>query len=285
MSTVEPTRVLFVDDEESIRRTLPAMLQSYGFSVISAGTVSEALQRIAQEQFAVLITDLNIGSPGDGFTIVSAMRRTQPDAATFILTGYPAIETALAAIREQVDDYLIKPTDIEQLVETIQAKLGKRTSSDRLRPKRLPLVIEENQAWIVQHWLQSVRQDPEISAIPLSTSERRDHVPQLLKVALGRLRGDPISNQDREAGVLYGRTRLAQGYSVPLIIREAKLLQRAIGECIRQNLLVVEVSHLVPDMVEVWDRLEDALETSVRAYLEQREGGERAALGRKRRAG
>ena len=93
------TTILFVDDEPSIRTTLPAILSSFGFSVTSAATVPEALNLITTRQFDVLISDLNIGNPADGFTVVSAMRRTQPDAITFILTGYPAFESALEAIR------------------------------------------------------------------------------------------------------------------------------------------------------------------------------------------
>jgi len=58
--------------------------------------------------------------------------------------------------------------------------------------------------------------------------------------------------------------RLAQGYRIPLIIREAKLLEHALGECIRQNLLATEVSHLVPDMIELWDTIYTELETLVR---------------------
>ena len=54
-----------------------------------------------------LLTDLNIGGPADGFILVSAMRRVQCKAATFILTGYPDFQTALEAIRKQVDDYFV----------------------------------------------------------------------------------------------------------------------------------------------------------------------------------
>jgi hypothetical protein len=53
------------------------------------------------QPFDVLLTDLNIGSPADGFILVTAMRRLQPSASTFILTGYPDSQTALEAIREQ----------------------------------------------------------------------------------------------------------------------------------------------------------------------------------------
>src|SRR5205085_12005864 len=118
------TRLLFVDDEEAIRATLPAILREEGFDVTVTGSVPEALAKITNETFDVLVSDLNIGDPGDGLTVVSAMRRTQPRAATFILTGYPDFQTALEAIRQQVDDYLTKPTDVRTLVEAIKEKLA-----------------------------------------------------------------------------------------------------------------------------------------------------------------
>src|SRR5438132_2152875 len=115
-------RILFVDDEEAIRITLSAVLSKYGYQVDVAATVSEALSRIASDRFDVLIADLNVGQPGDGFTVVSAMRRTQPDCVTFILTGYPVFETALEAIRSQVDDYLFKLAIIKALFGSSEAK-------------------------------------------------------------------------------------------------------------------------------------------------------------------
>ena len=117
------------DDERVIRETLEAILTTYGFEVSAAASVAEALQRITSEKFDVLLSDLNIGNPGDGLTVVSAMRRTQPDALTMILTGYPAFETALEAIRQQVDDYIVKPADIPALVNTIESKWRPRRPS------------------------------------------------------------------------------------------------------------------------------------------------------------
>ena len=120
---MQPVRVLFVDDEPGIRLTMPEVLRQHGFSVTAVGTVNEALAEITSAQFDVLISDLNFDHPADGFIVVSAMRRTQPNCVTLILTGYPGYETALEALRNQVDDYLIKPADVPTLVSLIEKKL------------------------------------------------------------------------------------------------------------------------------------------------------------------
>jgi len=112
--------------------------------VASAGTAAEALGLITQRKFDVLISDLNSGHPGDGFTVVSAMRRHQPEALRFILKGKPAFESAREAIREEVHDYLIKPTETEMLVEKIRSKLATRTSDQGILRQRLPQVIRGN---------------------------------------------------------------------------------------------------------------------------------------------
>ena len=260
-------RVLFLDDEESIRATLPLMLETYGFMVTPTGTVPEALRLISNEKFDVLIADLNVGNAGDGFTVVSAMRRTQPAAVNFILTGYPAFETALEAIRQQVDDYLTKPTDIELLVQTIQSKLTDRKPTHGIQPKRLPDIIEQHLNSIVEHWLTSVKKDEEISAIPLSDVERRDQVPRLLQQAIGRAHGRQLTQEDTDAAQLHGRVRRQQGYSIPLVVREAKILLRAIADCVQENLLAIQVSYLIPDMINVWETVATELEISVKAFV------------------
>jgi ActR/RegA family two-component response regulator len=127
-SPIGPRRLLFVDDEESVRATLPLILQARGFEVKVAASVSEAIQKIQNHDFDVLLSDLNIAKPGDGFNVVSAIRRVNPHAVTVILTGYPAFETAVDGIQHQIDDYLVKPADIDLLVETMERKLAERQS-------------------------------------------------------------------------------------------------------------------------------------------------------------
>src|SRR5260370_13810981 len=145
---MERSKLLFVDDDESIRQTLPMILTANGFDVTTVATVAEAISEINRQRFDILLSDLNIGQPGDGFTVVSAMRRIQPHARTYILTGYPDFVSALEAIRRQVDDYLTKPADIPSLLQTLRAKQhGTRIlHSPRNRPSP---VIRKNPAPII----------------------------------------------------------------------------------------------------------------------------------------
>jgi len=119
-------RLLFVDDEPSIRLTLAPILQQNGFEVRIAATVPEALGEIRSSRFDVLLSDLNISEAGDGFRIVRAMRQSQPHCVTVILTGYPALEPAADAMDYQVDDFVVKPADVDGLIASIQEKLAAR---------------------------------------------------------------------------------------------------------------------------------------------------------------
>ena len=95
----DTARLLVVDDDTAVLKSLEAVLVRSGFDVSAVETVPQALELISRKRFDVLLADMNIGEAGDGFTLVSAMRRVQPDACTFILTGYPDIESAIKAIR------------------------------------------------------------------------------------------------------------------------------------------------------------------------------------------
>jgi len=91
-------------------------LQNRGFEVRSAASVPEALAAINRQTFDILLSDLNVSEEGDGFTIVHAMRTANPKCITILLTGYPAFESAVEAIHHEVDDYFVKPADVESLI-------------------------------------------------------------------------------------------------------------------------------------------------------------------------
>jgi CheY-like chemotaxis protein len=119
-------RVLLVDDEASLRITMTAILKNHGFEVYTADSVGEALSQIEAHRFDVLLSDLNIHHESDGFEVLNAMREAQPNCARFILTGYPAFESAIEGIKSQVDDYFSKPVEVSVLIDRIREVLHRR---------------------------------------------------------------------------------------------------------------------------------------------------------------
>src|SRR6266849_793252 len=115
-------KVLLVDDDDAVRAMMNATLERRGFDVVAAASVTEALRRISKESFDVLITDLHMPNPGDGFTVVTAMRHSQPDALTLLVSGYPDVPSAMAAILLEADEIIVKPFEVGRLAELVPRK-------------------------------------------------------------------------------------------------------------------------------------------------------------------
>jgi DNA-binding NtrC family response regulator len=115
-------KVLLVDDDDAVRTMMCVTLQHKGFEVVAAASVTEALKHISTDRFDVLITDLHMPNPGDGFTVVTAMRHSQPDALTLLVSGYPDVQRAMAAILLEADEIMVKPFDIGKLADLVREK-------------------------------------------------------------------------------------------------------------------------------------------------------------------
>jgi DNA-binding response OmpR family regulator len=122
-------RLLFVDDDDSIRATLPLILQGYGFDVRSAANVPEALDKIRNYNFDALLSDLNIDGPQDGYTVVRAMRQANPSCVAIILTANPGLLSTMEGIGHDIDEYFIKPADINSLVAAVTARLARHRAA------------------------------------------------------------------------------------------------------------------------------------------------------------
>ena len=263
------TRILFVDDEAGIRNTLKPILERHGFEVTASATVPEALEHINHATFEVLLSDLNIGQPGDGFTVVSAMRRVQPEAATFILTGYPDFDTALQAIRSQVDDYLLKPTDVPTLIHTIHSRLEHRREVQPDQPiKRVSQLMQESVDEITKEWLKLVKTHAEISAIPISDRDRVGHLPNVIEEMAKRVDADAelTTESAKAAAIEHGKERARQGYNIPLVVIEMRLLQHVLSSVLQHNLIRMDLSTVIGDMMQVGESLQEQLEFSIRGF-------------------
>jgi len=268
---VEKTKpeILFVDDEEAIRATLPLVLESFGFRVTSAATTRDAIHLIANQKFDILIADLNIDRQGDGFTIVSAMRSTHPEAVTIILTGYPAFETALEAIRQEVDDYFVKPVDASQIAQAIEDKLHKKRPAPRIEPRRLADLVEQHRDRLVKAWLAEVGADLNLATIKLPESLRKEYAPGLLDQAVAAARGSDINADTRGFAAQHGEARARQGYTIPMLLREVRALHKVLGLFVQEHLSEIAVNHLVSDMTRIYQTIDLLVEESAQSFLHQ----------------
>jgi ActR/RegA family two-component response regulator len=244
------------------------VLSSEGFGVTDAATVSEALNLITTQSFDVLIADLNIGYPGDGFTVVSAMRRVQPKVLTFILTGYPGFQAALRAIHQQVDDFLIKPSDPEDVIRRIRENLSRPRKYSPVLAQRLVKIIALNREAIVNEWYEAVESDPELAKVAMSREDRIDHLPAVLdEIVRARVSGFGIEAVSRSSALQHGEKRREQGYTPTMLLEEARILHRVIAKCTQENLLSVDISMVLPDLVEIDDRLHLMSQYALKAFL------------------
>lgn len=259
---------MFVDDEPAIRETFPKILALGGHTVVSAATVSEALAHITAERFDLLISDLNVGHPADGFVVVSAMKRTNPECITFILTGYPGFESALQAIREQVDEYLVKPTDVGKLLKTIEEKLSRRKPLENLGYKRLSTVLRENIPLIVERALAAMKPGSDQRAFSVAAGWRDGGLADALREAADLMdEGGPAE--------LEAADRSERRHPLHLMVEEKRIIGQVLSEVFHENLLSLDLSRLMPDMAQLNNALFWQLAESVRAYVETHpaEGG------------
>jgi DNA-binding response OmpR family regulator len=266
----EQPRILLVDDDDIVRTSLKSVLEFHEFVVTTATNVSEAINLIVTEPFDVLLTDLHMPGAADGFTVVSAMRHKNPDAITLLFTGYPALQEAMDAILLQADEIMVKPMPIPELVELIRDRLGKRGTRRASDTERVATILERDALKTIADWLSRVERDVELTAIAVSKEQRTGHLPQLIRELVHRLRIPRTlgTQQVSEAARQHGKIRRSQGYSIPMIIEESRMLQVSIFHTLQTNLNVVDFSLLLIDVMTIADEVDSQLKQTIMSFAE-----------------
>lgn len=119
-------RTLIVDDEDRICFTLKEALQRVGYIVSTASSGEGALEVLREHAFDVAVVDLNLGGEVDGLDVLEAIRWRWPDMAVVILTAHGSLDSAITAIRDGVDDYLLKPARPGEVRRAVERALEQR---------------------------------------------------------------------------------------------------------------------------------------------------------------
>src|SRR5256885_11498261 len=130
----EQPKVLVVDDEESVVVTIKAILQLDGYNVATTTSGAKARAMVREAEYDLVLTDLRL-EDGDGLDVLKAVRERYPETVTIMLTGYASLESAIQAIRAGAYDYLVKPSEVEELRATVARGLVRRRLGQEVRAR------------------------------------------------------------------------------------------------------------------------------------------------------
>jgi DNA-binding NtrC family response regulator len=134
-------RILVVDDEEGIRKSLKAVLEEEGFLVDTAENGQEAIAKSKAASYNLALVDIRLPDM-DGVELLTSMSQTSPKMIRIIVTGYPSLDNAINAVNRGADGYVVKPFTMEQLLSTIQEHLRKQQEAEKYSEEKVKEYIE-----------------------------------------------------------------------------------------------------------------------------------------------
>jgi DNA-binding NtrC family response regulator len=122
---MEKMRIMLVDDEERFLSTTKKLLSKKGIDLLTALSGGEALEMLNSHSIHVVILDVKM--PGmDGMATLREIKRQHPLTEVIMLTGHATVESAVEGLKSGATDYLMKPADIDELLEKAEEAFEKR---------------------------------------------------------------------------------------------------------------------------------------------------------------
>jgi DNA-binding NtrC family response regulator len=110
-----PWEILVVDDEDVMRESFAAWLVEDGYAVDTAASGREAIQKARLKDYAMYFVDLKMPGGIDGIETMMEIRKLHPEASVIIITAYATVDTAIAAMKEGAQEYIVKPCNLEEI--------------------------------------------------------------------------------------------------------------------------------------------------------------------------
>lgn len=137
-------KTLIVDDEQAVRSSLQEILDLEDYPADSAANGEEALELLKHDEYELVILDLKL--PGiPGIEVMRQIQKRAPETKVIILTGYGSLETAVEALRSGAEDYIQKPYDVAEILDSV----GRALSKKALRRRKV-LIIEQMNSTLEQ---------------------------------------------------------------------------------------------------------------------------------------
>src|SRR5437773_10141494 len=131
-------RLLVVEDDAGVRTTIVNFLELEGYAVDAVSSSDEALDRLSQTSYPIVISDIYIDDR-TGLDVLDAARRKDPTCSVILMTARGTMETVMAATRGGAFDYIAKPFDLDRIIETVKrAEAMRGVLEDEAEAEDLP---------------------------------------------------------------------------------------------------------------------------------------------------
>ena len=135
-------KMMLVDDEERFLSTTKKLLAKKGYDVLTATSGGEALEKLRSSNVHVVILDVKM--PGmDGIAALREIKRQFPTIEVIMLTGHATVESAIDGLKTGATDYLMKPTDIDEIIQKAEEAFMKRQNlEEKIRVARMRKIVK-----------------------------------------------------------------------------------------------------------------------------------------------
>jgi DNA-binding NtrC family response regulator len=119
---VDRARILVVDDDDGIRESMKAILEDEGYNVDLAESGKEAILKTQKMAYNLVLLDIRLPDM-EGIELLKLLKDSVPKIRKIMVTGYPSVQNAIAALNKGADAYLIKPVRLKKLLKTVKDQL------------------------------------------------------------------------------------------------------------------------------------------------------------------
>jgi DNA-binding NtrC family response regulator len=122
MNLEKQARIIIVDDDENIRKTMKAILEDEGYIVDLATNGNEAIEMTQKIAYNIALLDIRLPDM-EGVELLKLLKPNVPRTRKIMVTGYPSMQNAISSLNKNADAYLVKPVNVERLLDTVREQL------------------------------------------------------------------------------------------------------------------------------------------------------------------
>ena len=134
--TESKPRIIIVEDDENIRKTLSNILQQKGYETDTAKTGKEAEQKAKTNFYNLALLDIKLPDM-EGTQLLAKLHKNKPKMVKIMVTGYPSLENAMEALNQGADAYVTKPVKPEKLLALIKEKLEEQSQAEKMTENKV----------------------------------------------------------------------------------------------------------------------------------------------------